>query len=177
MDGRVPHAEAAAARDYRKHLITETVYTERNYLQSLASLCDLKRTIINRRLLEEVVVQKLFSSVDLIYELHQRFSATLEGIEVRDAWKQKLVEYASLFVDYEQGFGVYLPYIANLSMFDRLTYLRGVLPKIQPTGHEITRDFYVLDGYLLRPYSRFAKYSVLMKAWPIPWTVGLSSPR
>lgn len=177
MDGRVRHSGAAAAPDYRKQVITETVLTERNYLQSLASLCDLKRTIVNRRLLEEAVVQRLFSSVDLIYELHQRFSATLEGIEVRDAWAQKLREYASLFVDYEGDFGMYWPYIANLSMFDRLAYLRGVLSKIQPTGHDITSDLYVLDGYMLRPYSRFAKYSVLMKAWPISWTLSLSSPR
>lgn len=177
MDGRVPHAGAAAAPDYRKQVITETVLTERNYLQSLASLCDLKRTIVNRQLLGEAVVQRLFSSVDLIYELHQRFSTTLDGIEVRDALPQKLGEYASLFVDYEEDFGVYWPYIANLSMFDRLAYLHRVLPQIQHTGHEITRDFYVLDGYLLRPYSRFAKYSVLMKAWPISWTLSLSSPR
>ena len=164
MDGRVPHAEAAARPDYRKQVIAETLFTERNYLQSLASLCDLKRTIVNRRLLGEAAIQRLFSSVDRIYELHQRFSATLDGIKMRDVWAQKLREYASLFVDYEGDFGAYWPYIANLSMFDRMAYLHEVLPQIQHTGHEITRDFHVFDGYLLRPYSRFAKYSVLMKA-------------
>ncbi len=149
--------------DRREQVIIETILTERSYVKNLGELCVLKSILLEQRLLADCVIQKPFSTIDLIYELHQRFCADLDGIEGVDSWGVKLQKYSSLFVRYENDFNVYLPYIANLSMFDRVSFVRGIFPMIEATGHSITRDFFSFDGYLLSPYSRFAKYPILMK--------------
>lgn len=159
LDPIIPQ-HRAATDDPRFETISELVDTERGYVRNLGELCDLKQTLIQQRLLDDNHVQKLFSNIDSIYNLHQRFLVDVESLSRSDHGPSG---FAGLFVQYEDDFRVYLPYLANTCMFDRKSFVRGIISRIKVTGHRITQDIQTLDLYLLRPYSRYVKYNVLLK--------------
>ncbi|KAH8655464.1 Dbl homology domain-containing protein [Xylariales sp. PMI_506] len=158
----LPQQQLNPIHDSRLEVVAEIVQTERSYVSDLGKLCDLRHALLQGGQVETKDVEILFSNIPRIYELHQRFLVDIEPMESLGSWAQVSSRFASLFVQYEHEFAVYLAYLPSSCVFDREAYVRGLLDKIQATGHEIADDFYTLDRYLLRPYSRFVKYNVFM---------------
>lgn len=152
---------------YRDHVIRELVDTERKYVQDLENLHDLKKTIEQKGVITGDVVHDIFLNINAILDFQRRFLIRIETTNSQPESKQ---EWGLIFVNYEEAFGIYQPFIANQRK--AATIAMKEFDKISLADHPVVVEFQTLDGFLLKPMQRLIKYPQLLKVC----TKYLSSP-
>ncbi|KAH8157744.1 hypothetical protein CIB48_g10495 [Xylaria polymorpha] len=143
---------------YRDHVIRELVDTERKYVQDLENLHDLKKALVDKAVIPGDVAYQIFLNIHGILDFQRRF---LIRIETTNSMPQAVQQWGAPFVINEEGFEIYQPFIANQRKAAKVA--NQVFDKIQLAEHPVACDFNTLDGFLLKPMQRLAKYPLLLK--------------
>ncbi|KAI0874246.1 Rho guanyl nucleotide exchange factor [Hypoxylon argillaceum] len=143
---------------YRDHVIRELVDTERKYVQDLENLHDLKKCLLDKSAIPGDTAYQIFLNLHGILDFQRRF---LIRIETTNSMPQSAQQWGAPFVMNEGGFDIYQPFIANQRKAARTA--NQVFEKIQLAEHPVACDFNTLDGFLLKPMQRLAKYPLLLK--------------
>lgn len=143
---------------YRDHVVRELVDTERKYVQDLENLHELKKTIEQKAVITGDVVHDIFLNINAILDFQRRF---LIRIETTNSQPDSRQEWGLTFVNYEDAFGIYQPFIANQRKAAAIA--KREFDKISLANHPVVVDFNTLDGFLLKPMQRLVKYPLLLK--------------
>lgn len=143
---------------YRDHIIRELVDTERKYVQDMENLHDLKKTLLDKAVIPGDVAYQIFLNIHGILDFQRRF---LIRVETTNSMPQSAQQWGSIFIMNEAAFEIYQPFIANQRKAAQVA--NQVFDKIQTAGHPVACDFNTLDGFLLKPMQRLAKYPLLLK--------------
>lgn len=149
---------SAPQMTYRDHVIRELVDTERKYVQDLENLHDLKKCLQDRAVIQGDISHQIFLNLHLILDFQRRF---LIKIETTNSMPQNAQQWGAPFIINEDGFDIYQPFIANQRKAAKVA--NQVFDKIQQAEHPVACDFNTLDGFLLKPMQRLAKYPLLLK--------------
>jgi cell division control protein 24 len=151
-------APAGTQMSYRDHVVRELVDTERKYVQDLENLHELKKVIEQKGVITGDVVHDIFLNINAILDFQRRF---LIRIETTNSQPESRQEWGLIFVNYEDAFGIYQPFIANQRK--AATIAKREFDKISLAEHPVVVDFNTLDGFLLKPMQRLIKYPQLLK--------------
>jgi len=143
---------------YRDHVVQEMVNTERKYVQDLENLHDLKKQIEQNGVVPGDVVHEIFLNINAILDFQRRF---LIKIETTNSQPQGQQQWGLPFVNYEESFNIYRPFIANQRKAAAIA--KRDFSKLAQAKHAIVVDFNTLDGFLLKPMQRLVKYPLLLK--------------
>ncbi|KAI0406353.1 Rho guanyl nucleotide exchange factor [Xylaria palmicola] len=143
---------------YRDHVIRELVDTERKYVQDLENLHDLKKSLLDKAVIPGDIAYQIFLNLHGILDFQRRF---LIRIETVNSMPQAAQQWGAPFISNEAGFDIYQPFIANQRKAAKMA--NQVFDKIQQAEHPVACDFNTLDGFLLKPMQRLAKYPLLLK--------------
>jgi cell division control protein 24 len=143
---------------YRDHVVRELVDTERKYVQDLENLHELKRVIEQKGVITGDVVHDIFLNINAILDFQRRF---LIRIETTNSQPDSRQEWGLTFVNYEEAFSIYQPFIANQRKAAIIA--KREFDKISLADHPVVVDFNTLDGFLLKPMQRLIKYPQLLK--------------
>jgi cell division control protein 24 len=149
-----------AQMSYRDHVVRELVDTERKYVQDLENLHELKKTIEQKGVIPGDAVHDIFLNINAILDFQRRF---LIKIETTNSQPEERQEWGSTFVNYEDAFGIYQPFIANQRKAAAIA--KREFDKIAMADHPVVVDFNTLDGFLLKPMQRLVKYPLLLKVY------------
>ncbi|KAI1357965.1 Rho guanyl nucleotide exchange factor [Xylaria arbuscula] len=148
-----------AQMTYRDHIIRELVDTERKYVQDMENLHDLKKTLLDKGVIPGDVAYQIFLNIHGILDFQRRF---LIRVETTNSMPQTVQQWGSMFTANEKAFvEIYQPFIANQRKAAQVA--NQAFDKIQTAGHPVACDFNTLDGFLLKPMQRLAKYPLLLK--------------
>jgi cell division control protein 24 len=150
-------APTGTQMSYRDHVIRELVDTERKYVQDLENLHDLKKTIEQKGVITGDVVHDIFLNINAILDFQRRFLIRIETTNSQPESKQ---DWGLIFVNYEEAFGIYQPFIANQRK--AATIAKREFDKIVLADHAVVVDFNTLDSFLLKPMQRLIKYPQLL---------------
>lgn len=153
-----PAVAAGGKMSYRDHVVRELVDTERKYVQDLENLHELKKTIEQKAVIAGDVVHDIFLNINAILDFQRRF---LIRIETTNSQPDSRQEWGLTFVNYEEAFGIYQPFIANQRKAAAIA--KREFDKIALADHPVVVDFNTLDGFLLKPMQRLVKYPLLLK--------------
>ncbi|KAI9730775.1 MAG: hypothetical protein M1818_008055 [Claussenomyces sp. TS43310] len=158
MGATQPSAAICGKMSYRDHVVKEFVDTERKYVQDLENLHELKKVIEQKGVITGDVVHDIFLNINAILDFQRRF---LIKIETTNSQQESRQEWGLPFVNYEEAFSIYQPFIANQRKA-ALIAMRE-FDKISQSDHPVVVDFNTLDGFLLKPMQRLVKYPLLLK--------------
>jgi cell division control protein 24 len=147
-----------AQMSYRDYVVREIVDTERKYVQDLENLHELKKIIEQKGVIPGDAIHDIFLNINAILDFQRRF---LIKIETTNSQPEEKQEWGSTFVNYEDVFSIYLPFIANQRKAAAIA--RREFDKIAMAEHPVVVDFNTLDGFLLKPMQRLVKYPLLLK--------------
>ncbi|KAI1197126.1 Rho guanyl nucleotide exchange factor [Nemania serpens] len=149
---------SAPQMTYRDHVIRELVDTERKYVQDLENLHDLRKCLQDKAVVQGDVLYQIFLNLHGILDFQRKF---LIRIETTNSMPQSAQQWGTPFIMNESGFDIYQPFIANQRKAAKVA--NQVFDKIQLAEHPVACDFNTLDGFLLKPMQRLAKYPLLLK--------------
>lgn len=147
-----------AQMTYRDHIIRELVDTERKYVQDIENLHDLKKALVDKGVIPGDVAYQIFLNIHLILDFQRKF---LIRVETTNSMPPAAQQWGAPFLLNEVGFRAYEPFIANQRKAAKVA--NQVFDKIQLAEHPVACDFNTLDGFLLKPMQRLAKYPLLLK--------------
>lgn len=153
--GAAPTGSQVTIRD---HILKELVNTERKYVQDLENLHDLKKTLEQRGVIPGDIVHQIFLNINAILDFQRRF---LIRVETTNSVPNASQRWGAPFVQYEEAFDIYHPFIANQRKAAQTA--NQVMDKIRLADHPVSCDFNTLDGFLLKPMQRLVKYPLLLK--------------
>lgn len=151
-------ATSGSKMSYRDHVVAELVNTERKYVQDLENLHELKKVIEQKGVIPGDVVHDIFLNINAILDFQRRF---LIKIETTNSQPDDQQQWGMPFTNYEEGFGIYQPFIANQRKAAAIA--KREFEKIALADHPVVVDFNTLDGFLLKPMQRLVKYPLLLK--------------
>ncbi|GAW15869.1 hypothetical protein ANO14919_052910 [Xylariales sp. No.14919] len=143
---------------YRDHIIRELVDTERKYVQDLENLHDLKKSLLDKAVIPGDVAYQIFLNIHGILDFQRKF---LIRVETTNSMPQAAQQWGAIFINNEEGFEIYQPFIANQRKAAQIA--NQAFDKIQLAEHPVACDFNTLDGFLLKPMQRLVKYPLLLK--------------
>jgi cell division control protein 24 len=156
-------ATANGKMSYRDHVVQELVNTERKYVQDLENLHSLKKTVEQTGVIPGDVVHDIFLNINAILDFQRRF---LIKIETTNSQADEKQEWGLPFVNYEESFSIYQPFIANQRKAASIAMRE--FDKLSQANHPVVENFNTLDSFLLKPMQRLVKYPLLLKVsyWP-----------
>jgi cell division control protein 24 len=142
----------------RDYIVNEIVDTERKYVQDLENLHELKKKVEQKGVIPGDVVHDIFLNINAILDFQRRF---LIKIETTNSQPDDRQEWGLPFVNYEEAFGIYQPFIANQKKAAEIA--KREFDNLVKADHPVVVDFNTLDGFLLKPMQRLVKYPMLLK--------------
>ncbi|KAI0905423.1 Rho guanyl nucleotide exchange factor [Ustulina deusta] len=143
---------------YRDHIIRELVDTERKYVQDMENLFDLRKSLLEKAVIPGDVAHQIFLNINKILDFQRRF---LIRVETTNSMPHTAQQWGAIFINSEARFECYQPFIANQRKAAQVA--NQAFDKIQLAEHPVACDFNTLDGFLLKPMQRLAKYPLLLK--------------
>ena len=145
-------------RTHRDHVIAELVSTERKYVQDLESLQQFKSLVQEKGVISGDVIHNIFLNLDSLLDFQRRF---LIRIETVNSMPPALQNWGLLFVQNQEAFQVYQPFIANQKRCEE-TAMRE-FDRLATVGSGVTHDRTTLSAFLLKPFQRLTKYPMFLK--------------
>ena len=154
--------EEPQQRSHRQHVINELVTTERDYVQHLEMLQHFKNQVEQTGAIPGDSVHDIFLNLNALLDFQRRF---LIRVEQQNSLDENSQNWGQLFVQYQDAFKVYEPFIANqmrcmVTVSKDWTKLRTAA--ISPTVRDMVDSEAVLLGFLMKPMQRLTKYPQLL---------------
>ncbi|KAI9814601.1 MAG: hypothetical protein M1827_003157 [Pycnora praestabilis] len=148
----------AEKKTYKEHILEEIITTERKYVQDLEALQQFKKLVEESGVINGDAVHDIFLNLNALLDFQRRFLIRIESMYSLPMEEQN---WGKLFIQYNDSFSVYEPYLANhrkseetaTREYERLKSLRDPVVK---GPHD-------LQGFLLKPFQRLSKYPLLLK--------------
>ena len=149
-------------RNHQENVIEELVTTERDYVRHLDILQQFKGHVGQSGMFSGDVIHDIFLNLDTLLDHQRRF---LIRVEQQKALEYPLQNWGCLFSQYQGGFAVYEPFIANQikcneTVIREWEKLRMV--DVSPECQGMVSAHTVLTGFLLKPFQRLSKYPLLL---------------
>ena len=151
------------ARSHRQFVIDELVRSERDYVQHLETLQQFKNQIEQLGVIPGDSIHDIFLNLNALLDFQRRF---LIRIEQQNSLDESLQNWGILFVNYQDAFKVYEPFIANQKRCNVVVSkdwdkLRGA--KVSDNVAGMIESEAVLLGFLMKPFQRLTKYPLLLQ--------------
>jgi cell division control protein 24 len=149
-------------RTQRQHIIAELVTTERTYVTHLEILQAFKNMVEEKGIIPGDACHHIFLNLNNLLDFQRRFLIRVEQINFLPEEEQN---WGSIFQQWDQGFKVYEPYIANQAKCERMVVAE--FPRLKEAGGSIEMRQMVesaasLYGFLMKPFQRLSKYPLLL---------------
>ncbi|KAI5210268.1 hypothetical protein AUEXF2481DRAFT_25014 [Aureobasidium subglaciale EXF-2481] len=155
-------AAHSGKRSQRQHIVEELVTTERTYVQHLELLQAFKQLCESKGVVSGDVSHQIFHNLDALLNFQRRF---LIKVEQTNAIAEDEQNWGKIFIQANEGFMVYEPYIANQKLCEEVVMRE--FAKLKEAGGPIDMRQLVespptLYGFLMKPFQRLSKYPLLL---------------
>lgn len=149
-------------RSQRQHIVEELVTTERTYVQHLELLQAFKQLCESKGVVSGDVSHQIFHNLDALLNFQRRF---LIKVEQTNALPEDEQNWGIIFVQANEGFAVYEPYIANQKLCEEVVMRE--FSKLKEAGgpvelRQMVESPPTLYGFLMKPFQRLSKYPLLL---------------
>lgn len=149
-------------RSHQQKIIDELVTSERDYVQHLETLQQFKNQIEQTGAIPGDVVHDIFLNLNALLDFQRRF---LIRIEQQNSLVPSAQNWGHLFVQYQDAFKVYEPFIANQSRCQEIVSREWDKIKsapLSPSFQGMVETQSILNSFLLKPFVRLTKYPMLL---------------
>ncbi|KID88980.1 Rho guanyl nucleotide exchange factor [Metarhizium guizhouense ARSEF 977] len=160
---RQHHNEQAHQADRYASLVPEILWTEGRYVQGLERFSALQHLVLDQAVLPADAVSEIFGNVDALLALHKQLLAQMRATSALPRQDQ---DWSTAFSTFAKAPDIYVAYIANhkaqinaaVRQHDRILSTSG-----PPEVLQLVSDRYMIHHTFQWPYSRFARYSRILK--------------
>ncbi|KID97181.1 Rho guanyl nucleotide exchange factor, partial [Metarhizium majus ARSEF 297] len=160
---RQHHNEQAQQADRYASLIPEILWTEGRYVQGLERLSALQHLVLDQAVLPADAVSEIFGNVDALLASHKQLLAQMKATSALPRQDQ---DWSTAFSTFAKAPDIYVAYIANhkaqinaaVRQHGRILTTSG-----PPEVLQLVSDRYMIHHTFQWPYSRFARYSRILK--------------
>jgi cell division control protein 24 len=155
-------AAHSGKRSQRQHIVEELVTTERTYVQHLELLQAFKQLCEGKGVVSGDVSHQIFHNLDALLNFQRRF---LIKVEQQNAIPEDEQNWGKIFIQANDGFMVYEPYIANQKLCEEVVMKE--FAKLKEAGgpvelRQMVESPPTLYGFLMKPFQRLSKYPLLL---------------
>ena len=146
----------------RQKIVNELIETERDYINHLENLQLFKKELEEHGTLPGDAIHDVFLNLDALLEFQRRFQVRLEQ---QYSSPEAAQQWGKVFWHYAEGFGVYVPFIANQDTCQKTVSKEWDKLKnatISQELHGIVETQSVLLSFLSKPFQRLTKYPMLL---------------
>ena len=154
--------EEPQKRSHRQNVIDELVTSERDYVQHLETLQQFKNQVEQIGAIPGDAVHDIFLNLNALLDFQRRF---LIRIEQQNSLEEGSQNWGQLFVQYQDSFKVYEPFIANQKRCNAIvceSWVKLKTAAISPAVQGMVATESVLLGFLMKPFQRLTKYPMLL---------------
>ena len=154
--------KSSSDRSRQENVVHELVTTERDYVQHLETLQQFSTQIQQAGVLPGDTLHNIFMNLNALLDFQRRF---LIRIEQQNSLDRSMQNWGQLFIQYQSGFNVYEPFIANQMQCNEIVmkeWDRIKTTPVSPGFEQMISSHTVLTGFLLKPFQRLAKYPLLL---------------
>ena len=148
---------------HQQKIIDELVTTERDYVQHLETLQQFKNQIEQTGAIPGDVVHDIFLNLNALLDFQRRF---LIRIEQQNSLEPALQNWGHLFVQYQEAFRVYEPFLTNQHRCQDVVsreWDKIRAAPLSPSFQGMVESQSILDSFLMKPFVRLTKYPMLLK--------------
>jgi len=171
MQGQLykPSATSAGPRDgetvkltRRQHILKEMLETERDYVHHLQNLQALKKELEETGALNGDSIHQIFLNLNNLLDFAQRF---LIRMEQHSDVPEDMQNWGELFLQHQEGFRQYEPFIANQLRCDAVCNREWDKIKSAPRSPDLRQMVAqpsTLNGFFVKPFQRLTKYPLML---------------
>ncbi|GMG08123.1 unnamed protein product [Aspergillus oryzae] len=146
----------------REHILKELLETERDYVHHLQNLQLLKKELEETGALTGDPSHQIFLNLNNLLDFAQRF---LIRIEQHYALPEERQNWGELFIQHEDAFRQYEPFIANQMRCDEVCLKEWDRIHAAPRTvdlRQIVAQPSTLNGFFVKPFQRLTKYPLML---------------
>ncbi|KAL5336788.1 Dbl homology domain-containing protein [Aspergillus crustosus] len=146
----------------REHILKELLETERDYVHHLQNLQALKKELEDTGALTGDASHQIFLNLNNLLDFSQRFLIRLEQHYALPEEKQN---WGYLFIQHEEAFRQYEPFIANQLRCDQTCQQEWDKIRAAPRSidlQQMVAQQATLNGFFVKPFQRLTKYPMML---------------
>ncbi|PWY87592.1 Rho guanyl nucleotide exchange factor [Aspergillus heteromorphus CBS 117.55] len=146
----------------REHILKELLETERDYVHHLQNLQALKKELEETGALTGDASHQIFLNLNNLLDFAQRF---LIRIEQHYALPEERQNWGELFIQHEDAFPQYEPFIANQMRCDEVCLRDWDKIHEAPRSKDLLQMVAqpaTLNGFFVKPFQRLTKYPLML---------------
>ncbi|GES61692.1 hypothetical protein ATETN484_0006035100 [Aspergillus terreus] len=146
----------------REHILKELLETERDYVHHLQNLQALKKELEETGALTGDASHQIFLNLNNLLDFAQRF---LIRIEQHYALPEERQNWGALFIQHEEAFRQYEPFIANQMRCDEVCLREWEKIRMAPRSldlQQMVAQPSTLNGFFVKPFQRLTKYPLML---------------
>jgi cell division control protein 24 len=146
----------------REHILKELLETERDYVHHLQNLQALKKELEETGALTGDASHQIFLNLNNLLDFAQRF---LIRIEQHYALPEERQNWGALFIQHEEAFRQYEPFIANQMRCDEVCLREWDKIRMAPRSldlQQMVAQPSTLNGFFVKPFQRLTKYPLML---------------
>ncbi|KAH8428186.1 Rho family guanine nucleotide exchange factor CDC24 [Aspergillus melleus] len=146
----------------REHILKELLETERDYVHHLQNLQALKKELEETGALTGDLSHQIFLNLNNLLDFAQRF---LIRIEQHYALPEEKQNWGELFIQHEEAFRQYEPFISNQMRCDEVCLREWDKIRIAPRSldlQQMVAQPATLNGFFVKPFQRLTKYPLML---------------
>ncbi|EFW21447.1 hypothetical protein D8B26_001646 [Coccidioides posadasii str. Silveira] len=146
----------------REHILKEMLETERDYVHHLQNLQALKKELEETGALNGDSSHQIFLNLNNLLDFAQRF---LIRMEQHNALPEESQNWGELFINHQEGFRQYEPFIANQLRCDAVCLREWDKIHAAPRSldlQQMVAQLSTLNGFFVKPFQRLTKYPLML---------------
>ncbi|KAI9933000.1 hypothetical protein AWENTII_004655 [Aspergillus wentii] len=146
----------------REHILKELLETERDYVHHLQNLQALKKELEETGALTGDASHQIFLNLNNLLDFAQRF---LIRMEQHYALPEEMQNWGELFIQHEEGFAQYEPFISNQMRCDAVCLKEWDKIRAAPRPldlQQMVAQPSTLNGFFVKPFQRLTKYPLML---------------
>ncbi|KAK2732348.1 hypothetical protein FQN57_002934 [Myotisia sp. PD_48] len=146
----------------REHILKEMLETERDYVHHLQNLQSLKKELEETGALTGDSSHQIFLNLNNLLDFAQRF---LIRMEQHNALPEEDQNWGELFLNHQEGFRQYEPFIANQFRCDDVCQKEWDKINSAPRSldlQQMVAQQSTLNGFFVKPFQRLTKYPLML---------------
>lgn len=146
----------------KEHILKELLETERDYVHHLQNLQALKKELEETGALNGDSSHQIFLNLNNLLDFAQRF---LIRMEQHNALPEDMQNWGDLFIQHQEGFRQYEPFIANQLRCDAVCQREWEKIKAAPRSadfQQMVAQPSTLNGFFVKPFQRLTKYPLML---------------
>lgn len=146
----------------REHILKELLETERDYVHHLQNLQALRKELLETGALNGDSSHQIFLNLNNLVDFAQRF---LIRMEQHNALAEESQNWGELFIQHQEGFRQYEPFIANQLRCDEMCAKEWDKIHAAPRPVDLKQmvaQQSTLNGFFVKPFQRLTKYPLML---------------